>query len=110
MDPHPIPSTARVPLVPALVVCCLVLCIDKKGPLSPRINFIHITQPNLYIMSSITGALVRRGTEAAFGTFQEKKPDQPNGGLVALFAMTVLVLGLAFWSVSTPIMSSGEIN
>ncbi|CAG8284525.1 unnamed protein product [Penicillium salamii] len=50
-------------------------------------------------MSSITGALVRRGTEAAFGTFQEKKPDQPNGGLVALFAMTVLVLGLVFWSV-----------
>ncbi|CAG7916405.1 unnamed protein product [Penicillium olsonii] len=49
-------------------------------------------------MSSITGSLVRRGTEAAIGTFQ-KKPDQPNGGLIALFAITAVVFGLIFWSI-----------
>jgi hypothetical protein len=44
--------------------------------------------------------LVRRGTEAAIGSFQDKKPDQPNGGLVALFILTFTLFGLIFWSVS----------
>lgn len=34
------------------------------------------------------------------GSFQDKKPDQPNGGLVALFVISVIVLSLIFWSVS----------
>lgn len=50
-------------------------------------------------MSSITGTLMRRGTEAAIGSFQDKKPDQPHGGLVALFVISVIVLGFIFWSI-----------
>lgn len=51
-------------------------------------------------MSSVAGILVRRGAEAAIGSFQDKKPDQPNGGLVALFLITFVVFALIFWSVS----------
>jgi hypothetical protein len=51
-------------------------------------------------MSSVAGILVRRGAEAAIGSFQDKKRDQPNGGLVALFIITILVIFLIFCSVS----------
>jgi hypothetical protein len=54
-------------------------------------------------MSAITSHLMRRGTEAAMSSFQvpsDKKTSQPNGGLVALFFITVVVISLIFWSVS----------
>jgi hypothetical protein len=51
-------------------------------------------------MSSIAGHLMRRGTEAAVGSFQGNA-EQANPGLVALFVITVAVIGLIFWSVST---------
>lgn len=73
------------------------LCIDKKGPLP----LVSPPSSTLYKMSSITSTLMRRGTEAAIGSFQDKKPDQPNGGLVALFVISVIVLGFIFWSVSS---------
>jgi len=60
-------------------------------------------------MSSIASVLMRRGTEVAIDSFQpsDKKGDQPNGGLVALFFITVVVFGLVFWSVSayTPVFT-----
>ncbi|KAJ5781949.1 uncharacterized protein N7518_010432 [Penicillium psychrosexuale] len=49
---------------------------------------------------SVTNVLMRRGTELAV-THMQSKPEkqEPNGGLVALFAITAILIGLAFWSI-----------
>lgn len=51
---------------------------------------------------SVTNVLMRRGTELAVTHMQSGKPEhkEPNGGLVALFAITAILIGLAFWAVS----------
>lgn len=51
-------------------------------------------------MSSVAGVLMRRGAEAATSSFQGKKADKPNGGLMALFFITVVLVAVIFWSVS----------
>lgn len=53
---------------------------------------------------SVTNVLMRRGTELAV-THMQSKPEkqEPNGGLVALFAITAILIGLVFWSVSKKI-------
>ncbi|OQD61050.1 hypothetical protein PENPOL_c019G05853 [Penicillium polonicum] len=50
---------------------------------------------------SVTNVLMRRGTELAVTHMQSGKPEhkEPNGGLVALFAITAILIGLAFWAV-----------
>ncbi|CAI7643793.1 unnamed protein product [Penicillium glandicola] len=50
---------------------------------------------------SVTNALMRRGTELAAAHMQlsDKPEQQPNGGLVALFAITAILIAVAFWAV-----------
>ncbi|KAJ5206448.1 hypothetical protein N7491_002935 [Penicillium cf. griseofulvum] len=50
---------------------------------------------------SVTNALMRRGTELAVTHMSSDKPEhqQANGGLVALFGITALLIVVAFWSI-----------
>lgn len=54
-----------------------------------------------FIMS-VTNVLMRRGTELAVTHVQSGKLEhqQPNEGLVALFAITAILIGIGFWAVS----------
>lgn len=54
-------------------------------------------------MSSVTGVLMRRGTELAVTHMQLSdniETKQPHGALVALFVVIALLLSFAFWAVS----------
>jgi hypothetical protein len=58
-----------------------------------------------FIMS-VTNALMRRGAELVATHMQSSdKPQQqqPNGGVVALFSITVVLFCFAFWAVSDTI-------
>jgi hypothetical protein len=48
---------------------------------------------------------MRRGTELAVTHMSSDKPEyqQANGGLLALFGITVILLAVAFWSVSNAV-------
>ncbi|EKV06923.1 putative ubiquitin conjugating enzyme [Penicillium digitatum] len=50
---------------------------------------------------SVTNVLMRRGTELAVTHVQSGKLEhqQPNEGLVALFAITAILIGIGFWAV-----------
>ncbi|KAJ5971571.1 uncharacterized protein N7479_001489 [Penicillium vulpinum] len=50
---------------------------------------------------SVTNALIRRGTELAVTHMQSDDPERyrPNGGLLALFAITIVLLSLVLWTI-----------
>ncbi|KAJ5138246.1 uncharacterized protein N7515_003094, partial [Penicillium bovifimosum] len=87
----------------------LPVCISNKKPPFPLpchlgpflLHFYQLICPESvgFIMSSVTSNIVRRSTDVAVGFMRSTETKEPNGGLVALFALSAIMLCLAFWSI-----------
>jgi hypothetical protein len=93
-------ASGVLPALPALLLCFVFIKDQFPAPSYFLFSSLYI----LCNMSSVSSHLMRRGTELAAAHFREpaNKPNtsEPHGGLVALFAITGVVLALMFWAVS----------